>query len=78
MYGLRRGEFASLLEEQGGLCKICFRVDPAGRNLAVDHDHATNKVRGLLCSSCNIGLGNFRDNPSLLRAAALYLEINGG
>ena len=55
---------------QGGVCAIC-RTAPAEH---VDHDHATGAVRALLCFNCNGGLGQFRDDPSLLYVAAFYLE----
>lgn len=53
-------------------CIICG--DTSDMQLAIDHDHKTGYVRGALCSRCNLGLGHFRDNPELLRQAALYLE----
>ena len=58
-----------MIEVQGGLCLIC-REKPAKH---VDHDHATGKVRGILCFSCNRGLGKFEDDPSLLERAITYL-----
>ena len=58
--------------QQEKKCKICSRVEP----LCVDHCHTTLKVRGLLCHSCNLGIGKFRDEPQLLRKAALYIEKN--
>jgi hypothetical protein len=59
-----------MLEAQRGLCAIC-RAAPA---VHVDHDHATDAVRELLCFNCNGGLGQFRDDPAVLRAAADYVE----
>jgi len=59
-----------MLEEQGGLCAIC-RAAPAAH---VDHDHATGKVRGLLCFNCNGGLGQFKDRIQVLEAAIGYLR----
>lgn len=51
-------------------CAICARED----NLVGDHDHDTGKPRGVLCRPCNLAIGNMRDRPDLLRAAADYLE----
>ena len=74
-YGITLAEYNQMLEAQGGVCAICRRTCATGRNLAVDHAHGDNhEIRGLLCGSCNNGLGRFRDNPELLRAAAAYLE----
>ena len=67
-------EYAELLERQGGVCAICRQPESVpGRSLAVDHDHATGAVRGLLCGRCNRALGYFRDDPALLAAAITYL-----
>lgn len=49
-------DYNELLVQQNGLCAIC-EESPKGRKLAVDHNHKTGQVRGLLCSRCNIGLG---------------------
>ena len=65
--------FISLARSQGNCCAICG-AKPKGRRLAVDHDHKTGKVRGLLCMFCNTGLGKFRDDPKLLKKAIGYLE----
>jgi len=48
------------------------------RELSVDHNHETNKIRGLLCNHCNIGLGNFKDSTTLLSLAIEYLERTDG
>ena len=85
-YGIELVEYERRHAEQEGLCAICRRpetiTDPrlegigrGTRRLAVDHDHATGEVRGLLCYNCNTALGLFRDDPEALRAAIAYLEI---
>jgi hypothetical protein len=68
-YALTSAAYDALLRDQGGRCAICAAANPG----CVDHCHATGRVRGLLCRSCNIGLGNFRDDVERLRAAARYL-----
>lgn len=55
-------------------CIICGEPNRGGNGFAVDHDHDTGHVRGGLCMRCNIGIGHFRNDPELLRLAALYLE----
>lgn len=69
-YGITAEEADLLLERQGGLCAICCAA-PAAH---VDHDHETGAVRALLCFNCNGGLGQFKDDPRVLRAAAEYVE----
>jgi hypothetical protein len=59
--------------EQKGCCKICQKPF-TGQRPCVDHCHTTNKVRGLLCSSCNKGLGHFFDNQEFLNNAINYLQ----
>jgi hypothetical protein len=73
LYGITPQDFRRMLAKQGGVCAICKGPEPTGMALAVDHDHVTGRVRGLLCSNCNKGLGCFKDSPCALRTAALYL-----
>ncbi len=85
-YGLEAGQYAALLSHQDGRCAICHQLllVEGSRRPSVDHDHATHEVRGLLCARCNLGLGRFRDEPELLRAAIRYLvhpparDLGGG
>jgi hypothetical protein len=78
-FGLSRAGFDSLFDSQDGKCKICRREieRPPGfdnRKAAhIDHDHATGRVRGLLCCTCNVGIGNFQDSPLLLERAKRYV-----
>jgi Recombination endonuclease VII len=71
-YGITAEEADEMLSEQGGLCVIC-KVAPA---VHVDHDHETGAVRALLCFNCNGGLGQFKDDPNLLHAAAYYVQFH--
>lgn len=71
---ITKEEYLNLYESQKGLCKICG-LEPLGKKvLSLDHCHETLKVRGLLCDNCNAGLGKFKDNPELLKAAIVYLS----
>ena len=77
-YGISIQEYDELLASQNGCCKICGTDTPNGQGrFVIDHNHATGEVRGLLCSTCNTGLGNFFDNPEFLKKAATYLETEG-
>lgn len=74
-YGLTREELKLLLR-QHDRCAICDTDAWGKKGPCVDHDHETGRVRGILCGSCNQGLGRFRDDPVRLRAAADYLEAH--
>ena len=73
-FGLTFQEYEDLLEAQNGLCAICKEKCLSGRRLAVDHDHVTGKVRGLLCLNCNTLLGKAHDDIDLLKRAVEYLQ----
>jgi hypothetical protein len=72
-YGMGLEDFQALLVSQGAQCAICG-IAFIGIKICVDHDHATDAVRGLLCHHCNIGLGCFKDRTDLLQNAVRYLE----
>jgi hypothetical protein len=69
--------YKKLFEEQGGVCAICSTPEN-GRysNLSIDHNHDTNEIRGLLCNSCNRGIGLLKDSPEVIRKAAEYVETH--
>lgn len=71
-YGITLEQYDQMFNKQGGVCAICGRP-PKIRRLAVDHDHKTGIVRGLLCFRCNYGLGFWKDDKQLLGAALTYL-----
>lgn len=73
---LTEDEYKERLDQQGGVCAICGEKAKNGR-LAVDHIHGTTRVRSLLCSGCNTGLGLFKDDPVRLAKAVEYLERAG-
>lgn len=73
-YGITHAQREELFKLQGGRCKICgVHERDTRRALSVDHCHKTLQVRGLLCDSCNRGLGFLQDDPELLRNALRYL-----
>lgn len=68
-------DFESMMNKQDRKCAICGkREDEMKRGFHIDHNHATGKIRGLLCLNCNTGLGMFKDNPKLISKAKEYLE----
>jgi hypothetical protein len=81
-YGIEPEEYEALYAQQDGKCAICGTpvsnylrdLDASGRGTCVDHCHDSNRVRGILCHGCNIGLGGFRDDPVRLLAAVEYLR----
>jgi len=76
-FGLTKEAWHALLDSQGGRCAVCGSDSPGGRGQwHTDHCHKTNKVRGLLCAGCNRGIGLLKDDPNVLLAAAIYLELN--
>lgn len=80
-FGLTPEQYAEIAKEQNGVCAICGRpettIDPRygkTRQLAVDHDHATGKIRGLLCRFCNTALGLLDDDSERMEKAAAYVR----
>lgn len=75
-HGISPVEFWTLYEEQDGTCPICDKAISA-EDSAIDHNHETGKVRGILCKSCNRALGLLGDNPKTLKRAEKYLKEKG-
>lgn len=72
-FGISAADYDAMLAAQGSCCAIC-NTEPNGRPWHVDHDHATGRVRGILCDNCNRGLGHFRDDVGFLNRAIEYLK----
>jgi hypothetical protein len=78
-YGITGDEYDAMAAAQAGVCAICGRAETMRIKgtlciLAVDHDAATGRVRGLLCVNCNMLIGGAKDDPAILREAIAYLE----
>jgi len=79
-HGSSTAQYQMILEAQAGKCAICGSIQGHRSRygkvcrLAVDHDHRTGKVRGLLCNNCNRGLGRLQDSIQVLEAAVRYLK----
>ena len=79
-YNISLDQYNEILKDQNGVCAICYKGESRmlyGKptDLAVDHCHRTGKVRGLLCYSCNIGIGKLREDVTILSSALRYLGI---
>lgn len=73
-FGITLEQYDIMSETQGNVCAICGGINPNGKRLAVDHDHKTGKIRGLLCSKCNLALGNIKEQISILRSMENYIK----
>ncbi len=81
-YGISNDEYSKLLKAQNYKCWICKCTSDDARNskkatFAIDHNHETGAVRGLLCSSCNMGIGKLMDSVELMKMAIRYIEEKG-
>jgi hypothetical protein len=80
MFNISIDDYEYLFKKQNGLCAICgFKEDRKHRNgktfsLAVDHNHITGKIRGLLCSRCNMAIGGLRDSVEIIEKALMYIK----
>lgn len=75
LFRLSEAEYGLMLVKCVFSCQICGEREPVpNRNLAVDHNHETGEIRGLLCSCCNRAIGLLRDDPAIIRRAASYVE----
>jgi len=75
-FGITIKNYNQLFQQQSGCCAICgIHQSKLIRRLCVDHDHDTNKIRGLLCNTCNQGIGYLKSDPKILQNAIKYLEI---
>lgn len=83
-YNLSFDEYINLYNKQNGVCAICkshmklLSEEFGNKTANVDHCHQTGRIRGLLCNSCNCGIGFLQDNSTLLRLAAEYLDACNG
>lgn len=75
-YGITGEEFRQRLAQQHYKCSVCGG-DGSDKNLSVDHSHETGKIRGLICNSCNMALGNVKDSIEILKNLITYLEYYG-
>ena len=76
VYGITLSDYDDMFIKQNGTCAICHlpQTDSRKNRLCVDHDHTTGEVRGLLCSTCNVGIGLLKDDERLLSNAIKYLR----
>lgn len=73
-YGLSLDDYDRMLISQSGRCLVCGNDFKHSRDSNVDHCHKTGRVRGILCTACNSGIGYFRDDPTIMESAITYLR----
>lgn len=78
-FGISLQDYLELVQKQNGVCAICFRPETRlhkgkVRQLSVDHNHTTGKIRALLCGSCNIALGLLDEDKSRIYSVLRYLD----
>lgn len=76
-YGLTLEQWEEMAEKQNYKCAIC-QEEETGKRLSVDHCHTTGKIRQLLCQTCNMGIGAFKEKPELFHSALAYMEKHRG
>lgn len=76
-YKMTWEDYQIMISSQEGKCFICKKIPTHKNGLSIDHNHTTGKVRALLCSFCNVGLGNFKEDIEIMKNAILYLEVFG-
>jgi hypothetical protein len=79
-FGIDAPEYDAIMKTFGPCCQICGKEEKQpGRNgrLSLDHDHATGRLRGAICSNCNLVLGLVQDDPHILAKAIEYLQKHG-
>ena len=82
-FGITPDMYDALVTAQNGCCAICGAPETRSRDgitnqLAVDHDHMTGELRGLLCNRCNMGLGCLRESEAVLAGALAYIQVHRG
>jgi hypothetical protein len=77
-FGMTEEEYNEIFDRQEGCCAICgvsdCKTKTGKQRLSVDHDHSTGEIRALLCAHCNVGLGAFQDDPTIIKKAMEYLH----
>lgn len=78
-YGITLEQYNTLFDSQSGVCAVCGFPETVLykgtlTSLAVDHNHQTGKIRGLLCQSCNVALGHLKENPVIIKSLLEYIN----
>lgn len=74
VYKLTIEDYINMVNEQSNLCAICGKPEKDNKVLSIDHNHETGEIRGLLCNSCNTGIGHLKEKIEILEKAITYLN----